>query len=741
MTRRRALLAAPTGALLLGFFGLYACGGDDAPGSSSSGASGGGDANLSPDGAPIGDAAVDRYHPDGTTYDGGPCARQPEVAGGDPLFVGAGGAKITIRGANFEAVPLVALKSGSTEIPLVDVVYNGPTTITAKVPAAPLPGPGSYDLVVTNPDGCFGLLPGFKAIAGRVPSITRVSPDVVSQTQSALTTVRGCNFPAGAQVATVSSAGAQVTHAGTASCTGAATCADGSAECTWTGTIAGSGLAPGGHVLRVIEPASGIFGEYGPFGVATADGSLTGGFAPIPPMRVARRSHASVVGRIDDKQRFLYAFGGEPGSGVPTSSVDVAPIDRFGGVRTFFEAKNPMATARSGLAGARFGSYLYAIGGTQTTQGTYGVAPKGAPIALVERARVLDPAAAPRITKARVLPGEGVFPKGSFYYRVSARGLADGESLPSEEIVVLLADGDAVELTWTPVPGATGYTIYRSPTELDPLSTSRRVQGQVDAPTTTFVDPGSVAFIKNEYTMPLGSTSTWRPQSSLVSPRFGARAVVATDPVGATFLYVLGGWGVCPGGGAPGPMNCYEYAPIDPSTGDLGVFKTGAQRMLAPRFRFGADAIVSTNTPGIPTTSVGIVVAGGKGASGSGATVEVAQVTAGGELSAFVSVPGFAPERDGAVSAVGDGFVFTIGGGLASNIEAGDFPTYLGSTSRSSRIQLGSPFTLGAFTTLVPTLPVAVGLHSLASDSAFFYVLGGSTDDQNAIDNAYAVVY
>ena len=82
----------------------------------------------------------------------------------------------------------------------------------------------------------------------------------------------------------------------------------------------------------------------------------------------------------------------------------------------------------------------------------------------------------------------------------------------------------------------------------------------------------------------------------------------------------------------------------------------------------------------------------------------------------------------------GDGLVFTIGGGLASNIEAGDFPTYLGSTSRSSRIQLGSPFTLGAFTTLVPTLPVAVGLHSLASDSAFFYVLGGSTDDQNAID-------
>lgn len=729
------------GAFLLGLFGLYACGGDDAPGSSSGLSSGGADATIGADGAPLGDAAIDRYHPDGTTYDGGPCARPPEITSGEPFFAGAGGAKVTIRGANFEAVPLVSIKTGTTEIALVDVVYNGPTMITAKVPTSPLPAAGTYDLLVTNPDGCFGLAPGFKTIAGRVPSVSRVSPDIVSQAQSSLTTVRGCNFPTSAQVKTVSASGATVTHTGTVSCSGPTTCADGSAECTWTGTVAGAGLAAGGHVLRVVDPATGIYGEYGPFGVPTADGALAGGFVPMPPLRVARRSHASVVGRITDKDRFVYVFGGEPGSGVPTGSVEVAPIDRFGAVRTFFEAKNPMATPRSGLAGARFGPYLYAIGGTQSTQGTYGVAPKGAPTAIVERARALDPAAAPRITSAKVLPGEGVFPKGSFYYRVSARGLADGETLASEEFVVQLAESDAVELTWTPVAGATGYTIYRSPTELDPLSISRRVQGQVDAPATTFVDPGSVAFIKTEYTMPLGSPSTWRPQSSLVSARHGARAVVATDPTGAAFLYVLGGFGVCPGGGAAGPMNCYEYAPIDAATGDLGVFKTGAQRMLSPRFRFGADAIVSTNTPGIPTTSVGVVVAGGKGMSGAGATVEIAQVTTGGELTAFVAASGFAPERDGAVSVVGDGFVFTVGGGVASNIEAGDYATYIGTTSRSSRIQLGSPFTLGTFGTLGPTVPVAVGLHSLTSDSAFLYLLGGTTDDVNAIDNGYYAVY
>lgn len=736
---RRTLLCGSVAAWLLPLAGgVYACGGDDdAKGGASS--SGGADATV--DGSVPSDGSADVFFKDGSTFDGGACIRGPEILGTEPPFVGPGGPSLlTISGENFEQTPTVYLRAANgTQTKLVDVSMRSHASLTARVPPGAFPAAGAYDVVVLNPDGCLAAATGFKVLTAKPPSIGRVTPDVVSKVADAAVTVRGCNFnPAATQVVTVSSSGANVTHSGTVTCSGAPVCGDGSAECTWTGTVKTGGLSPGGHVLRVVDAGTGGYGEYGPFGVTTADGSLFGGWSPAPPLRTARRFAGFAAGRIDDRARFVYAMGGEAGDGDPVRTVDIGTIDRFGRIQGFFEQKTALGVPRAAVAATHAGAFLYAIGGTTSTQGTSAI-PTGIPSAVVERARILDPAAAPRITELKVTPGTGAFPGGTFLYRVSARGLPEGESLPSEASVIVLSANDSVEIHWTPVPGATGYTVYRTPTPLDLAGSERRIVTLIDAPATSFVDPGNTSFIKTEYMIRPGSPGQWSTQGSLVSARIGARAVVAADPTGATFLYVIGGWGTCPSAGAAGPMDCYEYAPVDLATGNLGAFKTGAQRLLRPRFRAGADVVSAANAPGVPSALAAVVVAGGMDQTTAANTVEIATVTVGGELGPFLAATGFDTERDGTAAVVAGGYLYSFGGGRRSNPMDGTLTNYTTAPSRSGPI--GAALQLSAWSSPGPAFPFGVAQHGAVTDSAFVYLLGGTTTDDNALDGVYSVVY
>lgn len=738
--KRRTLLFGSVVAWLLPLAGgVYACGGDDdAKGGGAS--SGGADATI--DGAgPSDGSTADVFFKDGSTFDGGACVRAPVVTAAEPSFVGPGGPSlVTITGENFEQTPTVYLRAANgTQTKLVDVSMRSHATLTARVAPTAFPAAGAYDVVVLNPDGCLAAANGFKVLTAKPPSVTHVSPDVVSTAADATVTVKGCNFSASStQVVTVSSAGANVTHAGAVSCAGAPSCGDGSAECTWTGTLKTSGMTAGGHVLRVVDGTTGGYGEYGPFGVTTADGALFGSFAPAPPLRTARRFAGFTTGRVDDRSRFVYAIGGEAGDGAPIASVDVGTIDRFGRLQGFFEQKTVLGVPRAAVAAARAGAFLFAIGGTTSTQGTSAI-PTGIPSAVVERARILDPAASPRITELKVTPGVGAFPGGTFLYRVSARGLPEGESLPSEAAVIVLAANDSVEIHWTPVPGATGYTVYRTPTPLDLAGAERRIVTLIDAPTTSFVDPGNTSFIKTEYMIRQGSPGQWATQGSLVSARIGARAVVAADPTGATFLYVIGGWGTCPSAGAAGPMDCYEYAPVDLATGSLGAFKTGAQRLLRPRFRAGADVVSAANAPGVPSALSAVVVAGGMDQTTSPNTVELATVTVGGELGPFLAATGFDAERDGTAAVVAGGYLYAFGGGRRSNPLDGTLTSYTTTPMRSGPI--GAALQLSAWANAGAAFPFGVAQHGAVTDSAFVYLLGGTTTDDNALDGVYSIVY
>ena len=102
-------------------------------------------------------------------------ALTPTVASVDPDSLSSGIARgVTVAGAGFWATPAVDLVAGAEPIALTGVVFVHSAELTATVPAGtPL---GTYDVVVTNPDGQSAVLEeGLTVIASELVSI-QVTP-------------------------------------------------------------------------------------------------------------------------------------------------------------------------------------------------------------------------------------------------------------------------------------------------------------------------------------------------------------------------------------------------------------------------------------------------------------------------------------------------------------------------------------------------------------------------------------
>jgi hypothetical protein len=67
---------------------------------------------------------------------------------------------------------------------------------------------------------------------------------------------------------------------------------------------------------------------------------------------------------------------------------------------------------------------------------------------------------APAQAAASTVGSGGTFAAGTYFYKVTAINLA-GETLPSNEQSIATALDGSNTINWSPVPGATGYRIYR----------------------------------------------------------------------------------------------------------------------------------------------------------------------------------------------------------------------------------------------------------------------------------------
>jgi hypothetical protein len=657
----------------------------------------------------------------------------------EPAFgwTGADTAVTIATGGGLTATPRVYLnpQGGGEATAARAIVFVDDATLTAVVPSG-LPA-GMYDVIVVNPDGAVGVLTGaagFRVTADPPPAIRGASPGSIDSGTVTSVTLSGSGFAAGATL-TMSCVDATGVALADHMITPTSISATGDELVFSTPSLAAGTVC----VLRVTN-ADGTFGDFSALTVTNPASNLepfqTSATAPlaIKPLGTARRALTLIEGRVNDAQRYLFAIGGDDGTiAGALDTVESTPIDLFGkmvGWQDQTQGAQPrtLDRKRTLVGGARVGQYLYLAGGND-----------GASVLdSIVRARILDPLQVPALDDIdfRTDATPGLAP-GNWVYRISAVVPDDGETLPSEAINVAIPDlssiGKTVQvtITWTPVPGATAYKVYRTGAPNDAAAT---VAFLADAPSTSFTDDGSAAPAAGALPpLAVGALGEWHVVGTMSTPRMGA-AVTAAQGATANdwFLYV--------GGGHDGTsaLNSYEYLPItiDPATGSqqIGTVTLGAATIGTARWKSSAwsvDAQVAlsagaesyvyfgTGENSAGTNTVKLTVAGRVNKTAT--TVPAGELLSTLPTTLDVLVPASVHGGTGAVAA--SGFLYDFGGGTtpsAGGSSAEICRPGLGGCATTTPPALANWNSLGAGGVLIPRY-----LTSAAIESAFIFVAGG----------------
>lgn len=668
---------------------------------------------------------------------------------------------VQITGAGFLATPraFISFPDPGAADPAVQLQgISLPDATGAKLNAVVPAGvpPGGYMLVVVNPDGAVGVLPAPDPTTGQLPTtctntscaynsigtappvISDISPQSIT-TNGGTVTVTGTGFVSGA--------------------TGILTCHDvsgatiaspsiTSVTCTPTSctvVIGGSATAGATCVLRVTNP-DGSYGDFSALGITTPALNLSNPAAGAV-LNVGRRALYSGAVRANSVARFVYAVGGDDGTTTTFNSVEFATVDLFGKMSPWTMNHTSMMTARSFLAGATIGRYIYAIGGSDGA---------GA-LASAERALVLSPSEVPTVADVDLcLSGgapcfgiaglaDGLEP-GAYSYRVSA--LIDpadpvnlgGETLASDPFIIKLPTIQSrqisVKLTWGPpkdslgatLSGITGYRIYRTPKDGVPGQDEVLLTEVQGVATTTYVDDDSKP-LGTEKPLPAGSTSAWQAIPNLNAARKAAAGAAAKDPsdtTGATWhIYALLGEGLA----------SYEYLTVNvlPNARQTvgGAWTNGSSNSAVARSELGAWVADSVTSPLVTAPDVFIYIGSGRTGQFTGdRTVEAAKVAAGGDLGAWDNTPSdFNGVRYGYGVAAANGELFAFGGnGPDSNAiaakEASPMPALAPNSWNNEGLQMTS----------------ARYLPGSSIQSAFIFLIGGQATPGGAALNSTETV-
>jgi len=493
----------------------------------------------------------------------------------------------------------------------------------------------------------------------------------------------------------------------------------------------------------VTNTANGTFDELSAITITNPASKLPA-FASGSALVEARRAPAVAFGAATREARFLYAIGGDDGSGTTAKlSVEAAPVGRLGALGAWRMVATQLPAGITQAHAVSGGRYVYVIGGLSGS-------PSPSPIQTVHRAAVLRPDEAPAITGVdlRFFGGpadadpntrEGLAP-GALSYVISAVfGASDtdnpgGESLPSETLTLYVPDvpdGVEIELSWPAVLGADGvteassYRVYRTAGPDSPIATFALL-AEVAAPTRAYVDQNPAAFVDaNKRPLAIGDLGEWRAlPAGLNTARAAYGVAIARDPSCASYLYVIGGRT-----GAASESSTYEYASFEPSTGALGAFTEAAGAGLTARREhalFVADGATSAFIHPAPGACEAYVYAssGFSGSTSFVTTVQEAEVQAGGALGAFTSAlsMGSSPQQLAGHAAFfsSDSAYVIVGAGSTST------PPSATHSAQQAEMSAGSAPDLGNFSSASGTPLVARYLPGFARDGALFYLIGGA---------------
>lgn len=436
---------------------------------------------------------------------------------------------VTISGDGFVSTPRVFLSAGpfvvGVDTELEQVAFLSSGSLTGVVPAG-LPVGGPYDVVVLNPDNGYNLLDdAFTVTEAPPPDILAVTPAAGTTQEDTPLAVTGESFDPGAEVVLVDAAGTETAVVATVT-----------SDTAIDATAPSSSMTVGAYLVRVRNP-DGSYDDHAAFVVRNPSAKLgtAGAWGASPSLDVARAA-PGLLSRVDALGRgWLWVAGGDDGS-APLSTVERAQVDAFGELSAWAMLGTELGTPRADAAWAELDGFLYAIGGDDGT----------GPLDTVERAAVLDGDAGVRPEITEATPSlDGELAAGAWYYRVSAVMAADdpynpgGESLASEvEVVRLVAGEGTVTLAWDPVAGAVGYRVYRTDAADGAAGQEHRVADELAD--TTWTDDGVAA--GTEAYVPDGGLGVWVTlEERLPAPVAHGVAVVAADPDGVRRIYVVGG--------------------------------------------------------------------------------------------------------------------------------------------------------------------------------------------------------
>ena len=413
----------------------------------------------------------------------------------------------------------------------------------------------------------------------------------------------------------------------------------------------------------------------------------------------------------------------------------------YGTLGTWSDQRYSLPQARTFTSSAIIGRYIYLVGGSDGTSATNSV----------YRAEILDPLAGPDVVDLDAALGDGTtgLGGGMWYYKVAAvfpNGDANnpgGESLPGELLTVQLPDRSdkiILTLTWDPVPGASGYRIYRT-AAADGDSNDLQLLAEVtDGTTTKYTDDGQTATTAGEVPLPPGSLGQWREMTD--SALNTARAKLATavvqnpsDP-GQYYLYAFGGHDA-----SGSVLDSYEWARIDVAadgTQTMTGWTAGSRTIGTPKEGLVAWVVTNRESSELNGDEAYVFVGTGFGSNGQ-ATGEItsgrldATSTNGNLLAAATGTleteNGLSSGRGGAVGAAANGFLFIMGG--AKNALTGN--------DQSTNILPGPD--LDDWNGLGDgTLQTRRVYPALAQESAFFFVAGGADGSGNALDSVEQTV-
>jgi len=451
---------------------------------------------------------------------------------------------------NFESTPRAYLSPTSNvtnaskqdTVELSGVTFLSATEIRGHVPSGL--NPGAYDVVVVNPDEEVGVLSGAFTVTDPSqppPEIDSVNPGSWDTSQSALSVeVVGSDFRSGVSASLTcdtSSTGTVISSASRVSGT------------ELDMTIDASQLDTGDVCELTVTNQNGSSASFSPIGtVEPGFGSIDFRDASAS-WNQARRWPAMSTGIPGSQQRFVYALGGDDGSGTLRQDGEFGPIGRFGDIETWSVLPYTIPNGgRTFTRAVRIRDFVYLVGGRDGS-GTTGD---------IHRANVLDPSHNPDITGLEfnfVDPSnDGVAP-GDYFYRVSVVHDSNsphnpgGETIPSDVQPVSIPDlggrfSVQVTISWdaSALSDIDEVRIYRTENPNGALGDGKLLD-TVRPGTTSYTDDDTASF-SSDQPIAVGALGQWHGVGQTLNTpreRHAVRGLIHPDDANSAYIYVLGG--------------------------------------------------------------------------------------------------------------------------------------------------------------------------------------------------------